>query len=103
MASNRLSTRRRPSKSREGRFFVPLETGIEYFEKHKAKLLSDHEGKFVVILGEQLLGAYDTVENAYNAGIQAFGDRQFLVRKVTSAEQNLTNLALLHGLIHAHL
>jgi hypothetical protein len=79
-----------------------LEVEIEFFEKQKAKLLSEHEGKFVVILGQQLQGAYDTVENAYNAGVQAFGDRQFLVRKVTSAEQDLTNLALLHGLINAH-
>jgi len=82
---------------------MALEEEIEYFERNKAKLLADHREKFVVILGERLLGAYDTVENAYNAGIQAFGDRQFLVRKVTSADQNLTNLALMHGLIHAHL
>jgi hypothetical protein len=81
---------------------MALEEEIRFFEKNKARLLADHEGKFVVIEGERLLGAYDTVENAYNAGLQAFGDRQFLVRKVSSAEQNLTNLALLHGLINAH-
>jgi len=81
---------------------MPLEVEIQFFEKSKAKLLADHEGKFVVIQGEHLLGAYDTVENAYNAGLQAFGDRQFLVRKVSSVEQNRTNLALLHGLINAH-
>jgi hypothetical protein len=82
---------------------MTLEAEIQYFEKHKAELLANHEGKFVVICGEHLLGAYDTLENAYNAAIQAFGDQQFLVRKATSSEQNLTNLALMHGLINAHL
>jgi hypothetical protein len=82
---------------------MPLEAEIQYFEKNKTKLLAEHEGKFVVIYGDHLLGAYDTVENAYNAGIQAFGDQQFLVRKATASEQNLTNLALMYGLINAHL
>ena len=70
---------------------MPLAEEIQFFEKSKEKLLADHDGKFVVIHGELLLGAYDTVENAYNAGLQAFGDRQFLVRKVSSVEQDRTN------------
>jgi len=82
---------------------MTLDAEIEYFEKMKAKLLAEHEGKFVVIFNQQLQGAYDTVENAFNAGVQAYGDQQFLVRKVLPAEPNLTNLALLHGLINAHL
>jgi hypothetical protein len=81
---------------------MSLETEIAYFETVKDKLLADHEGKFVVIFDGKLLGAYDTVENAYNAGVQAFGDQQFLVRKVLPAEPIYTNLALLHGLINAH-
>jgi hypothetical protein len=82
---------------------MTLDAEIEYFEKMKTKLLAEHEGKFVVIFNQQLQGAYDSVENAFNAGVQAFGDRQFLVRKVLTSEPNLTNLALLHGLINAHL
>ena len=82
---------------------LPLEVEIQFFEQNKDKFLADHAGKFVVIHGEQFLGAYDTVESAYNAGIQAFGDQQFLVREATSSGQNLTNLALMHGLINAHL
>jgi hypothetical protein len=81
---------------------MALEAEIKYFEKIKDKLLAEHKGKFVVIFNQQLLGTYDTVENAYNAGIQACGDQQFLVRKVTLSEEIPTNLALLHGLINAH-
>lgn len=81
---------------------MALETEIEYFEKNKDRLLAEHAGKFAVILNNELLGTYDSLENAYTAGVEAYGDRQFLVRKVSMSEPDLTNLALMHGLIHAN-
>lgn len=101
MTSTRPLKRRSSSKPMASATVMPLKEEIQYFEKNKAKLLADHEGKFVVIRGDHLLGAYDTVENAYNAGIKAYGDQQFLVRKATASEHDLTNLALMHGLINA--
>lgn len=99
MTHTKPLTRRSPSKPKVSPAAMPLEEEIQYFEKNKAELLAKHEGKFVVICGKDLLGAYDTFENAFNAGIKAFGDRQFLVRKASPLEPNLTNLALMHGLI----
>jgi hypothetical protein len=69
----------------------------------KGKLLESYEGKFVVLRDRKLVGAYDSAENAYTAGVKAFGQEPFLVKKVTREEQVYTNHALAHGLIHARL
>jgi hypothetical protein len=57
----------------------------------------------VLIGGNEFKGAFDSIENAYSAGVEAFGQKQFLVKKVTRVEPVLTNLALSHGLVNANL
>jgi hypothetical protein len=58
---------------------------IAYFEENRARLLSDHRGKFVLIKGPRLRGVYETVEEACEAGSRQFGDAPFLVAHVTTS------------------
>jgi hypothetical protein len=82
---------------------MALDLELDAFARMKEQLLVTHEGKFVVIHDQKLVGAYDSAENAYTAGVQAFGQDLFLVKKVLREEPVYTNHALANGLINARL
>ena len=42
-----------------------LEKEFKYFLSHKEEIQSKYHGKFVVIIGEEVVGAYDTQSEAY--------------------------------------
>jgi hypothetical protein len=80
---------------------MSLEIELGAFGRMKEQLLTSHEGKFVLFHGEDFLGAFDSVENAYVEGVKLFGQDPFLVKKVTPQEEVYRNQALSLGLIHA--
>jgi len=82
---------------------MALEKELALFAKMKPDLLKNYEGKFVLIRGEEFLGAFDSVENAYSEGVRRFGREGFLVKKVTEQEEIHRNQALALGLTHARL
>jgi len=60
----------------------PLQEEIEAFENMKDELLRHHNGKFVVFKGKELIGAFDTFDNAAREAIQRFGNGPYLIRQV---------------------
>ena len=59
-----------------------LKVELETYARRRDELREHHMGKFVVIHGKELLGAYDTFDNAANAAVSAYGDDPFLIRRV---------------------
>lgn len=57
--------------------------GVVY-EANREALLRDHEGEWVVILGDEILGTWPTEEEAMGAGINRYGGVSFLCREITS-------------------
>ncbi len=45
-----------------------------------------HEGKFVLITGERLLGTFDTYADALEIGYRECGLSPFLVKKISAGE-----------------
>jgi hypothetical protein len=82
---------------------MALEKELALFAKMKPDLLKTYDGKFVLIRGEEFIGAYDSAENAYGEGVKRFGRESFLVKKVTDKEEVYKNQALSLGLMHARL
>jgi hypothetical protein len=82
---------------------MPLETELAVFARMKDTLLATYEGKFVLVHGEDFLGAFDSAENAYAEGVKRFGQEPFLLKKVTAHEEVYRNQALSLGLIHARI
>ena len=79
-----------------------LEKERQYFSEHHAELLSRHQGKVVLIKDDQLLGAFNTIEEALGEGARRFGLKPFLVREVTAAAEKEINIpALTLGLLRA--
>jgi hypothetical protein len=82
---------------------MALEKELEAYARMKQQLLSSHTGKFVLIHGEDFLGAFDSAENAYAEGVKRFGQEPFLIKKVLPQDETYRNQALSLGLIHARL
>lgn len=62
---------------------MALETELAFFEANRAEWVKEHETKYAVVQDETLLGFFDEWEEAFKAGIKAFGGgRNFLVKQV---------------------
>src|SRR5262245_17208655 len=60
------------------------------YRREVARLLAEgHEGKFVLIKDETILGRFDTWEEARNAGLERFLLTPFLVREIRTREPYL--------------
>lgn len=60
----------------------PLSKEFEYFLAHQAELVEKHNGKYVVIRGQEVIGAYDDEKDAIAQTIKSFSLGTFLVQKV---------------------
>ena len=79
-----------------------LEKERKYFSEHLAELISQHSGKFVVIRDDELIGTFNTIEDALAEGARRFGLTPFLVRQVTAAEVKQMDIpALSLGILRA--
>ena len=78
-----------------------LDTERDYFDKHRDDLLRQYPGKFVVIKDQQLLGSYDTIQDALGAGAREFGMVSFLVRRTDQVAEEITIPALTLGILRA--
>ena len=80
----------------------PIVQELAFFERNRSTLLERHAGKFVLVKGEELIGAYDSAENAYAAGVDKFGDVPMLIKRVQASDPEAALPALHLGLIGAH-
>ena len=60
----------------------PLTQEVEHYEAIKPTLWPAHDGEYVVIKNREVLGIFATHDEAYVAGLQAFGNVPMLVRKI---------------------
>lgn len=63
-----------------------LERELAYFEANRADLLQHHDGKFALIVGDRLVGAFDTAARAYEAGVEAVGNAPMLIKQVAASD-----------------
>ena len=77
---------------------MALEAELAYFNEHRAELLAQHAGKFVVIQDSGLVGAFDSSEAAYEYGVSRFGLTPFLIKQVLEVDPTAHAPALYTGL-----
>lgn len=63
-----------------------LTTELETYEA-AIQTLSQDMGKFVLIRGQDIIGKYDSYNDALQAGYEKFGITPFLVKKIAPPEQ----------------
>jgi hypothetical protein len=68
---------------------MALDREIDTYNRRLGELLP-HQGKYVVIHADEVVGTYDGFEDALQVGYERFGDEAFLVRKIRETEPILT-------------
>jgi hypothetical protein len=77
-----------------------LEKSFNYYKKHQAELVKKYEGKFVVIVGEKVVGSYDTEGDAIKETLKTYSLGDFLVQLVEGGEENITQTFHSRVMVH---
>lgn len=67
-----------------------LEKEFEYYLAHQAELVEKFDGKFIVIKGNEVLGAYDSEIEAIKETMKEHELGTFLVQKCEEGEESYT-------------
>lgn len=63
-----------------------LKKELETYEREREALLGTAEGKFVLIHGDEVLGTFDTQQDAIGQGYALLGNVPFLVKQIVQVE-----------------
>jgi hypothetical protein len=63
-----------------------LEKELATYEAEKKNLLSGTEGKFVLIRDGNVIGVFDSFNEAVKSGYEKFGNVPFLVKQIVAVE-----------------
>jgi uncharacterized protein YtpQ (UPF0354 family) len=59
-----------------------LEREFEFYENNKSEIREKYIGKRIVIIGEQIIAAYDNMEEAYQETIKTYSPGTFMIHDV---------------------
>lgn len=65
---------------------MALERELETYQRLLSSELATEDGRFALIAGDELLGVFDSYNDALTAGYKAKGLDPFLVKKVAAVE-----------------
>jgi hypothetical protein len=68
-----------------------LDKEFKYYLDHQKELVVQYNNKFLVIVGDKVVGAYDTNIEAYNSAKKEFEPGTFLVQKCTEGKADYTS------------
>jgi hypothetical protein len=63
-----------------------LNNEFKYFRKHQQELVSKYEGKYIVIVGHEVVGAYVSEGEAYANSIKNYKPGSFLIQHCISGK-----------------
>lgn len=81
----------------------PLQTELEYFQRHRQEYLKLYKNQFVLIKGEEFAGAFTTEAEAYKAGLDRFGNEPLLIKQVLDNDETVSYPALTVGVLNVRL
>ncbi len=79
-----------------------LKREIATYKKNQERLESEHLGEFILIVGEEIIGMYQSFEDASAEGIRLYGQGPYLIRQIGGPDPEMP-VALMLGLVGAHL
>ncbi len=69
---------------------MALEHEFEYYLEHQDRLVSQYQGKYIVIRDRRIVGAYDDEMEAITTSARNFPLGSFLVQKCEAGADNYT-------------
>ena len=79
-----------------------LDEELAYFNKQRNEWLHYYKGQIALVKGEELLGTFTTISEAFDAGVQRFGTQPFLIKEIQEEDQVIQYPALSVGMLSAH-
>ncbi len=67
-----------------------LEKEFKYFKDHQEELVKKHEGKYLVIVGKEVVGVYDSEIDAYTEAKKRHKPGTFLIQLCLPGESAYT-------------
>jgi hypothetical protein len=67
-----------------------LEEEFQYYKDNQDELLKKYKGRFIAIVGKEVVGDYDTFEEAVDQTIQVYELGKFLIQECTEGEESYT-------------
>jgi uncharacterized protein DUF5678 len=65
----------------------PLEKEVQVYEHNRRAWASDRSGQYVVIQHEEVVGFFESFEEAYRAALEKYGRKSlFLVKQINAVE-----------------
>lgn len=78
-----------------------METEIAYLNAHRDELLRQYGPKYLVIHGEEVGGAFDTLQAALEGAATLYGTENVLIRQAAEPPIRFTAPAYALGILHA--
>jgi len=78
-----------------------LKKELEAYERMKGELLEKYRGKVVAIKDGELVGVYDSVEDAFRDIVERYGLVPVLIKRVTEEEKPEEMPSYTYGLLSA--
>lgn len=67
-----------------------FEAELQYFIDNQGEFVQRYAGKVLLIVGNQLIGAFSSALAAYEAGLAQFGEGTFLIQPCRSGREAYT-------------
>ena len=65
-----------------------LDKEYQYFLGNKKDLIKKYSGKFIVIKGEEVVGVYETLQEALKISAKAYSLGDFLIQHISDKEDD---------------
>ena len=78
-----------------------LDEERRFLDSHRDELVKEYGEKFLVIRGERISGAFDTIEEALYAAVSEYGLTNVLIRRPSEGPIRFSAPALTLGLLSA--
>lgn len=67
-----------------------LETEYQYFMEHQQELAAKYSDKYIVIVGNNVVGVYETNEDAYEESLKRYNLGEFLIQECSPDASSYT-------------
>jgi hypothetical protein len=67
-----------------------LDKEFEYYLDNQDELVKKYNNKYVVIVGQEVVGAYDSVDQAYYQSLKKYELGTFLIQECTPGDEAYT-------------
>jgi hypothetical protein len=80
-----------------------LDQEIAYYQAHLDQWLKDYPGKYVSIKGEEVVGFFNSRDEALTETVNRYGIGSYLIRQIGEGSISYINTAFELGILHADL